>query len=82
LLSLLSEIRPNVFPALPDGIIVYLIITWSCSTTFDLWNMISKNRGILAKFGRSTFTLNTLYLVLYISNISKWKTTRPKKRRI
>jgi hypothetical protein len=26
LLSLLSEIRSNVFPALPDGIIVYLIM--------------------------------------------------------
>ena len=38
-----------------------------------------KNRGILAEFGWSTYTLNTLYFVLYISNISKWNTTRPKK---
>ena len=38
-----------------------------------------KNRGILAEFGWSTYTLNALYFVLYISNISKWNTTRPKK---
>ena len=38
-----------------------------------------KNREILAKFGWSTYTLNTLYFVLYISNISKWNSTRPKK---
>lgn len=50
-----------------------LLFTRSCSTTFNLWNMTPKNREILAKFGWSAYTLNTLYFVLYISNIRNEK---------